>query len=128
MPKLSYFGLIVSAAFFALTHAPAQADEIVFNTGHTENCIEFSENYADCSGKSSGVCSDANTYGGTMAGMAKCTRAELQFWEAKMAELVSVTEASSANSPKTEASAFKKMHDTWVDFRDADCAYNSVNY
>lgn len=128
MPSFSCFGLIASAALLAASVAPAEANEIVSTTGHTENCIEFSQNYAECSGKSSGVCSDANSFGGTMAGMAQCPSAELQFWETKMAGLVSATEAISASSSKAEASAFTKMQKTWINFRGADCEYNSVNY
>ena len=122
----TYLKLGMCIALFQLAiGSEAKAKNIAFDIGFTTNCVKFSDDYEQCVGKSAGACSDATVFGGTLDGMARCVVEELKYWDARMNALAAKNKEIFADESQHALDTFTAMQDSWVIFRNADCAFEA---
>jgi len=130
-------GLIVAAA---LLTAPAQAQELRFDIGHTLACLDAAgggPGAEGCIGASANACMRDTPGGSSTYGMGACIDREYSYWDDRLnasyrslraQERADDADWAGAPGVVSKADALRDMQRAWIAFRDATCAYERAQW
>lgn len=134
--------VLAAALALASLHAAAQSKDEgpLFNPAASLACVEGGGR-AECIGLSAGVCMETTPGGWTTMGMAACTLAEAEWWDARLnahyQELMARERLDDSDWPAPEpgtaprpsgVESLRDMQRAWIAWRDATCAYEVLQW
>ncbi|MEO1638990.1 MAG: lysozyme inhibitor LprI family protein [Pseudomonadota bacterium] len=113
-----------------LTAASAQAQDLSFDSIHTEACLEEAVGVAErhaCIGASANQCMETPS-GSSTVGMGFCLSEEWQFWDARLNNVYQQLRRQQADAEPVLNERLQEMQRAWITFRDARCDYEFVQW
>ncbi len=112
---------------------PAAAQDLVFSSGGTEQCIAVTPDPRHCIGASAKACMRMTVGGETTYGMGGCYEQERQYWDARLNQAYQVEMARAkafdadmsdlGSAGAKQAPALRAMQRAWITFRDEKCGF-----
>ncbi len=112
---------------------PAAAQDVIFEPGVTESCLDTGKPLMTCVGAAADHCMEVSPGGSSTVGMGFCLEQEWLYWDGRLNDAYAVatklarqTDAEmkdlGATVPSQEE-ALRAMQRAWIPFRDRKCDY-----
>ncbi len=129
---------IFAAIVFGVLSGPVLAQEVPFDPTFPQSCLDNGKG-RECIGQGVEPCAQAMPGGASNIGYSFCLAAELSWWDVRLnsvyAQLVAQaeridTEALTYGTPDrpSDIAALRGMQRAWIDYRDATCGYEELQW